>query len=103
MVRESLRKINSSAHERERQYQGNLPEHQVTRVKVHLLQRAPTVLEPLHILLLEDEEILKVLLLWRLILVGVLFPLFAEEIIEQLGKGLDDFRLGASFPTLASV
>jgi hypothetical protein len=86
-MRESLRGINSSV-TRERKTGETIPEHQVTRIKVHFLQRAPTVLEPLNIIFLEDKKILEVLFLRRLILAVVLLSLPAKELVMQFAATL---------------
>jgi hypothetical protein len=66
----------------------NIPQYQVTSFKIHLLERATALLEPLDILFLEDEEVFEVFLLWRLILMVVLLPLLAEELVIQLAATL---------------
>jgi len=61
-----------------------VPEDQITRLKVDFDHLAAALLEPLHIFLLEDEQITEVLLLRRLILVVVLLAGLGKELVEEL-------------------
>lgn len=67
-----------------------VPKDKVTGVHVDLDHLAAALLEPLDVLLLEDEEVTEVLLLWGLVLVVVLLAGLLEELVEELAGALHD-------------
>jgi len=67
-----------------------VPKDKVTGLEVDLDHFTATLLEPLDVFLLKDEEVAEVLLLWGLVLVVVLLAGLLEELVEELAGALHD-------------
>jgi hypothetical protein len=65
-----------------------IPKNKVARLHVHLDHFAASILKPLEVFRIEEEQIHVLQLWWRCIFVVACFTLLGEEFVKQIGGSL---------------